>query len=421
MASLPTQSFSTIVANTIAGIQGRAAKLINFSTGSTLRAIVEGFAGLYLWFQNLVAQVVKASRLSTAAGIDVDTFTADFMPIIPGSQTVALPGGSPRLGAQAASGQVTFARFTAGPSTCFIPAALSLDPVTGAPTNAGASTAATCQSADGTQNFTVMANTTFATYSAVTGGYTLAANIGSINVPVQAQVAGIGGNVLSGAITNITTPIVGIDTVTNAAAFTNGAIQESDSALKIRFAAYILGLSRGDYYGLSASILGSETNIQWTLTESHDYITGGYHPGFFFVVADDGSGSPSTTFMAAVQNAVLAVRPLAGAFAVFTPIIIGAAVSLQITTANGYDHNTVVAQVAATISNNINALGLGNSLQWSILISWAYSVPGVTSAMNVSLNGATGDSASILAYKLAQDGSTKMPIYTIKTLSVNVS
>src|SRR5258708_3870873 len=176
MASLPTQSFNTIVTNTIAGIQGRAAKLINFSTGSTLRAIVEGFAGLFLWFQAMVLQVQQMTRLSTSSGTDVDTFTADFMPVIAGTT-------SPRLGAQAASGQVTFSRFTAGPSSCFIPVG------------------ATVQTSDGQQNFAVVANTTFATYSVgPPSGYTLPSSVSSIVVPVQAVAAGAAGNATAGAI-----------------------------------------------------------------------------------------------------------------------------------------------------------------------------------------------------------------------------
>jgi len=47
-----------------------------------------------------------------------------------------------------------------------------------------------------------------------------------------------------------------------------------------------------------------------------------------------------------------------------------------LTTAQGYTHSVVVAQVAALIATNINSLGLGNPLPWSILSSWAYSVPG---------------------------------------------
>lgn len=420
MASLPTQSFSTIVANTIAGVQGRAAKLINFSQGSTLRAIVEGFAGLYLWFQALVLKVLQAARLSTASGTDVDTFTADFMPIVNGSATTDLPSGSPRLGAQFATGQITFARFTAAPSTCFIPAASSVNALTGAITNAGASSAATVQSADGTQNFAVIANTTFATYSAVTGGYTLNSSIGSIIVPVQAIVPGAAGNVSAGTITTITVPITGIDTVTNVAALANGADQESDSALKKRFAAYILGLSRGDYFGLQASILGTEVTVQWTLTENYNY-DGSTHFAYFFVVADDGSGTPPQSFLQTVTDAANAVRPLGIQCAVFPPVVLTATVSLQISTATGYDHNTVVAQVAAAVANNINGLGLGVPLPYSIIPSWAYAIAGVTQVSAVTINGASGDAASISPFKTTQDGLAKIGYATIKAGQVLVS
>jgi hypothetical protein len=403
MASLPTQSFNQIVTNCIAGIQGRASKLINFSTGSTLRAIVEGFAGLFLWFQAMVLQVLQATRLSTSSGNDVDTFTADFMTPLAGSQTAALPNGSPRLGAQAATGQVTFARFTAGPSSCFIPVG------------------ATVQSSDGTQNFAVIADTTFGTYSAVLKGYTLPSSVASIIVPVQAVVAGAAGNIVAGAISVITAGnLVGIDTVNNVAAFFNGADQESDSALKQRFAAYILGLSRGDYFGLNSSIEGAAVNVQWTLTEGYNY-DGSYRPGYFFVVADDGSGSPSATFLATVLAAEQAVRPLGIPCNVFAPVIITASVSMQLTTAVGYDHNTVVAQVAALIALNINSLGLGNPLPWSVLASWAYSIPGVTAVSNVLLNGAPGDAATINPSKLTNDGTYRIAYATIKSGVISIS
>jgi hypothetical protein len=405
MATLPTQSFNTIVTNTIAGIQGRASKLINFSTGSTLRAIVEGFAGLFLWFQSMVLGVLKATRLSTSRGNDVDTFTADFMPIVPGSQTAALPGGSPRLGAQYATGQVTFARYTAGPSSCFI------------------AVGSTVRTADGTQNFAVIANTTYATYGASPSGYTLPADVASIIVPVSAVVAGAAGNVQAGSISTITSPITGIDTVSNVAAFTNGANKERDSALKLRFAAYILGLSRGDYYGLNASIEGTAVTVQWTLTEGYNY-DGSYHPGFFFVVADDGSGTPSPAFLAMVTAAAQAVRPLSVQCAVFAPVVMLANVSMQLKTAAGYDHNTVVAQVAALVATNINSLGLGNPLSPNQLAAWAYTVPGVVPGVGVSnvlLNGSSGDAAAIYPTKLTQDGTYTISYATIKSGTISIS
>ena len=403
MATLPTQSFSQIVTNTIAGIQGRAAKLINFSQGSTLRAIAEGFAGLFLWFQAMVLQLLTAMRLSTASGTDVDTFTADFMPILPGSQTAALPGGSPRLGAQAASGQVIYSRFTAGPTSCFIPVGATLA------TNDGNNI-----------QFTVISDTTNANFSATLNGYTLLPNLGSIQVPVQAVAPGVSGNIAAGALSRMTSPITGIDTVTNIAAFTNGFNQESDSALKTRFAAYILGLSRGDIYGLNASILGVEPEVQYALTEGYSY-AGTYAPATFFVVADDGSGNPNGSFLTAVLNAAQAVRPLGISCSVFPPVIIPANISMQLTTAPTYDHNTVCAQVAALVATNINSLGLGVTLQWSQIAAWAYTVNGVVAVTDVQINGVYGDAASLTCTQTTQDGELAYVTSTVKANQVIVS
>ncbi|WP_315792219.1 MULTISPECIES: baseplate J/gp47 family protein [unclassified Bradyrhizobium] len=418
MATLPTQSFTAIVTNTVAGIQGRASKLVNFTIGSTLRAIAEGFAGLFLWFQAMVLLVLKASRLTTSEGVDVDTFTADFM------EPVGISNGvqSPRLGAEAATGQVTYSRFTAAPTTCFIPAAASVT-ADGVVTNAGAQNAATIQTSDRSQNFVVIADTTNANYSATLGGYTLASSVASIIVPVSAMIAGGAGNVQAGTLTVMTSAITGMDAVTNVAAFTNGADKEQDTPLKRRFAAYILGLSRGDYYGTAASLLGVAVNVQWTLTEGYN-LDGSWHPGFYFIVADDGSGNPPLSFMQRIADAANAVRPLGMQCAVFNPSIILANVGMQVPTLPGYDHSTVVAQVAAQIATNINSLGLGKKLPWSILASWAYSVPGVdkdTGVSAVTLNGATGDGASINPTRRTQDGYGTIAYATVKAGVMSIS
>jgi len=399
LANLPTQSFQQIVTNAIAGIQGRSAKLINFSQGSSLRAIVEGFAGVFLWFQAMALQLLSAMRLSTAVGADVDSFTADFMPTIGVSNGVA----SPRLGSQAATGQVTFARFTAAPSTCFVPVG------------------ATLTTSDGTNTaFAVISDTTNPYFSATLQGYTLPSSTLSMTVAVEASVSGSSGNVSANTITVMTSPITGIDTVTNIAAFTNGADQESDSALKARFAAYILGLSRGDIFGLNASILGTDVTVQYALTEGYN-LDGSYRPGYFFVVADDGSGNPPQSFLTAITNAVQAVRPLSIQAGVFPPTIIQANVSMQITTAPTYDHNTVIAQVAALVATNIDSLGLGNSLFWSQIAAWAYTVPGVTSVQNVQINGVYGDAASLITTQTTQDGTLNYVTSTVKANDVTVS
>ena len=94
---------------------------------------------------------------------------------------------------------------------------------------------------------------------------------------------------------------------------------------------------------------------------------------------------------------------------------------MQLTTAQDYDHNTVVAQVAALVATNINSLGLGVTLPWSILASWAYSVPGVTAVSNVLLNGGAGDSATITPTKSTQDGLSAIAYATIKAGTMTIS
>jgi len=413
MATLPTQSFATIVANTIAGIQGRASALLNFSTGSTLRAIVEGFGGIFLWFQALVLQLLSAMRLATAQGTDVDTFTADFMPILAGSQTAALPGGSPRLGAQASSGLVTFARATAGPSTCFI----SVGPQGGGlPANADTFV----KTGDGSQTFVVTADPSSVYYSATLGGYTLPAQVASLVATVANTVPGAAGNVIAGAISLIASPVTGIDTVNNVAGFTNGTDQESDSALKKRFAAYILGLSRGDLYGTTAAVEGAEPDIQFKVVENYSS-TGAWTPHSYLIIADDGSGNPPPAFMTAVTDAANSVRPLSVQCVVIAPTIVQAIPSMQITSAAGFSHQAVVAAVAAAVAAGINGLGLGNDLEYTQLAAWAYAVPGVSKVTAITLNNLTGDAASISASLTTLDGLSSIPKFTIKCATVIVS
>src|SRR6185312_5500722 len=158
MPALPTRSFSTVVSNIVAGIQGRCSQLIDFSSGSPLLAIAQGFGEAFMWFQALALNLLTATRLSTSQGGDVDTFTGDFMPPVVGTF-------SPRLGAQAAAGQLLFARYTAGPTACFI------------------AVGATVQTADGSQNFQVTADPFFPNFSASPDGYNMAAGVGSILVP----------------------------------------------------------------------------------------------------------------------------------------------------------------------------------------------------------------------------------------------
>ncbi len=209
--AVSTKDFPTIVREAVTAVQGAARGLVDLTVGSIIRAVIEANTMVILWLQGLILQLLATTRAATSNLADLDSFMLDF--------------GVTRLAAVAASGQVTFARFT--------PTAQAVVPV-----------GATVLSADGTQSYTALIDTTNANYNASLSGYVLAAGVSSINITVTAMTAGIAANAVIGQISLLNQPIPGVDTVTNAAAFTNGVDPESDAALRARFITYIASLSK---------------------------------------------------------------------------------------------------------------------------------------------------------------------------------
>ncbi len=344
----------------VTAVQAGASTLINLTVGSVLRAIIEAVAGVILWLQGLIIFVATLTRAATSWGGDLDSWMADY--------------GFKRLAATASAGQVTFARFTA--------TAQAVVPV-----------GSIVQTGDGTQSFTVTVDTTNAAYNATIvtgGGYVLASGVSSISAPVQAVNAGTQGNVHSGSITSLAQSISGVDTVTNAAAFANGIDTETDTAFRARFVLYIASLSKATKIAIGAAIANVQQGLQYTLTENYDY-SGTLDYGFFYVVIDDGTGYPSSALQASVGSAIEAVRGLTSRFAVFAPVVVTATPTMVLTTAAGYTHATVVAQVTAALQAFINGLALGASLPYTQLAAIAYGVAGVTNVSGVLLNGGAAD------------------------------
>lgn len=355
--ALTTYTFAQLVNNIATAVQGSASALVDFTVGSVLRAIAEATASVILWLQAIILQVLTLTRAATSNGSDLDSWCADY--------------GFTRLAAAASTGQVTFARFTATQQ--------AVVPI-----------GATVQTSDGTQNFTVTLDTTNSAYNAGLGGYVLPVNTASVNVPVQDTVAGSGGNVQASTITVITTPIPGLDTVTNTAAFTNGIDSESDAAFRIRFVAYLGSLSKATRAAVGYAITSIQQGLDYTITENAAY-NGTYQPGYFYVVVDDGTGFPSSQLLTNVGNAIEAVRGLTITYGVFDPIVTTANVSMVLTTASGFTHATVVADVTTALTNFINGLTLGTTLPYTQLASIAYEVDGVVNVTSVTLNSGTAD------------------------------
>jgi uncharacterized phage protein gp47/JayE len=359
MASLSTQNFSQIVQNTVAAIQAGSTQLLNLTVGSVLRAIVEANAALTLWLQGLVTYVLTLTRFATSAGSDADSWAADF--------------DFTRLAAVAATGTVTFTRFT-DTTQSVVPFGAQV------------------QSADGTQTFTVNTDPTNSAYNLALGGYVLPIGTPTLTVEVTASTPGSGGNVLANTITSLGQGIPGIDTVTNSAAYTTGVDAETDAAFKARFVVYIASLSKATLEAVESAIIDVQPGLQYTITENYDY-NSTYDPGFFYVVLDDGSGTPPSQLLTNVGDAIEVVRALGIRFAVFAPVVTTANVTMEITSAAGFTHSVVVGAVGLAVTAFINGLGLGNGLPYTQLAAIAYGVPGVTNVSGVLLNSGTSDIA----------------------------
>ncbi|HDL7128048.1 TPA: baseplate J/gp47 family protein [Yersinia enterocolitica] len=342
-------------------MQAKARGLVDLSIGSLLRALAESNAGIAQWIQQLIVTLLVTTRASTSSGTDLDSWMADF--------------GFLRLSAVQASGNVTFSRFTATNQALIL---------------VGVEVTTT----DGTQAFTVIADTTNANYDPVSGGYVMSPGIAAISVPVMANTAGLAGNAQAGTITVISGSIQFVDTVTNPVTFSNGENAESDQAFRARFVLWIASLSKATKEAIGYAITSMQNGVTYTLTENYAY-NGTPQPGYFYAVVDDGSGSPSSAFISSAYNAIDAVRGFTVTFGVFGPELVTANVSMVLTTDPTGSHTDIVSLVTLALQDFIAGLSLGQLLPFTQLATIAYGAsPLVTNVSSVTLNGSTSDLAA---------------------------
>ena len=345
---LSLQNFSTLVNNMTASAQGACATLLDTTVGSVLRALVESSASVALWLQYLILQVLSMTRLSTSVGPDVDSWIADY--------------GLTRLPAVPATGSIVLTSFSPGSQPATIPVG------------------ALVKTGDGSQSFVV------------TGGpYVRSRGTASITVPVAAVMGGAGGNVQAGSITILGTAIPGIDIVSNPSAFTGGIAAETDQAVKTRFITFLNTRSQATEQAVINAITSVQQGLSYVVQENVT-AAGVALPGFFNVVVDDGSGSPSEALLIAVTSAIDQVRPIGSSFSVNPPLLLLATVAITLSVSNAALLGQIQDTVKAAISSYINGLTVGQALRFSRLAGLAYdATPNVSNVVAVSLNGVAGD------------------------------
>jgi uncharacterized phage protein gp47/JayE len=246
------------------------------------------------------------------------------------------------------------------------------------------------KTADATLAFDVTQDTTNATWNAMLNGYLIPAGQTNVTVPVLAEVAGSSGNVQANTITLVSTAIAGVDTVTNALAFTNGIDAETDAALRTRFQNYINTRCQATATAISYAVSSVQQGLTWTIQENTTAASV-CTPGNFVVTVDDGTGDPSSALLANVQTAIAAVRPVGSAFQVLAPSVVAADISLTVTAAAGYTQAQAAAAAETALAAAVNAGGMGTAFMFGTIYQVALNCPSVAAVEGVTLNCATSD------------------------------
>jgi len=342
--------------NMAASAQAAASQLLDLTVGSTTRAILEANASIALWLQWLIVQVLQMTRAATSTGSDLDSWMADM--------TLA------RLPAVAATGDVTFSRYT--------PSASATIPV-----------GSLVRTADGSLVFGVIADPTNTAWDTTIGGYMLPAGVGSVTIPVSAQQPGSSGNVQAGTVTLLATAIPAVDSVNNAAPFTNGIDAESDSAFRARFQNFIQTRSRATLAAVGYAIASLQQGLVYVIQENADP-SGNPMSGNFVVTVDNGTGSPPASLLSNVFQAVDAVRPVGSTFSVQPPSVMIANASLTISASS--QKQALLPIVTSAIQVFIDSLPIGAPLALTRLAQIAYDVtPNVTNVGSLLINGVATD------------------------------
>ncbi len=355
---LSFQSFQQWVAQQAAAAQSSATAVLKLAPGAALRAILEANASVALWMQWLISLVMLVTRAATSTGLDLDSWLADF--------------GFARIAATYATGSVTFGRYVES-AAAFVPVGT------------------TVKTSDGTQQFAVTANAASAFYSATLGGYTIPVGQASAVFPVQALNAGTQGNVAAGTIALSTAALAFIDTVTNAAAFTNGIDAQTDAAARSAFVGFINTRSSATKAAIAFAVQQVQQNLTWSVAENST-AGGVFTPGTFTVWVDDGSGAPPSGLLSTVYAAIDAIRPIGSSFSVLPPSVVNASVSFNLVAAPGYTVPALDTLASLAVSAYVGSLPMGAALPYNKLAQVIFNAsPGIANIANLTINGAKAD------------------------------
>lgn len=327
--------------------------------GDALLALMQTVSAQLIFLQAQVQLVNALARAQTSTGADLDSFYAQF--------------GFTRLPGQQAIGPVTLSKASAATTQVPYPVGTIVQTVGGA------------------IQYALVADTNQPTFAPSQNAYILQIGQTSLTATAQALVGGSAYNVAAGQLAQVASPVPGLDAVTNSGPISDGADAESDSAFRNRFVLFLNSLSKATYGAIVSAIEGVGQGIEFNLQENVDP-DGNPHPGEFVVTVDDGTGSPPSSLLTSVFNAVDAVRGFTIMPQVVAVSVVEITVVIAVRLATGAVAGIVEAAVANAVAVAIDATDIGSTLFVSSVEQAALAVSGVTAVQpGTLLNGTNAD------------------------------
>ncbi len=355
---LSLKTFSQLIEDMGAALQGSATSLVDVSVGSVIRALFEANASVGLWLQWIVLQTLSMTRAATSGGADLNSWMVDF--------------GVTRLAATPSTGILSFSRFAAS-----LPALVPVGTVV--------------KTADGSLSFAVVKDTNLSTWQQQSSGYVVPVGIVSADIPVTCLSSGRIGNVVAGAITTIASAVPGIDQVLNANAFTDATDSETDQAFRARFSSYMDSRTRATLAAIQNAVSSVKQGLIFAIAENVAP-DGTARVGSFLVIVDDGSGYPSTELISAVASAIDQVRPIGTTFTVMAPLVLKVDVSLTACVGSTSPTDTLTLPIQQEITNYLNSRPIECAASATRVATSAYSASSsIQNVTSVLLNGMAAD------------------------------
>lgn len=278
--------------------------------------------------------------------------------------------------------------------------------------------------AAGTLVLTEASSTTPPIQFRTTADALLATGTTAVDVPVICTQAGTLGNIGSSMIVDFLTKPAGIETVTNGAAFTTGADEETKEAQKYRFHRFLASRMRGikeaiEYGALTASLVGINGEVTERVVQSvaFEFIEDNEHKrlGEIDLYIWNGVGEPSPELIAEVTKVeigyydadgtpVYGYKPAGVVVNIYTATTKKVYIQLAVTTEDWTTLDDLKVGLEEKITEWFSALALGQTLVQTALEAKLKGISGVADIkLGLSTDGSIFTADNVTAQCVAGD------------------